>query len=426
MQIFLIEQRQDSGILAYERLEEAIRQAGIRRMQVVVGDIGLLRRRAENISYQSSDPFAIFIGPTCVEKIEETVARARAVFPKVPLAAIVDNDTYALEAVRLRRLIDVRIMPVADIAQMANFVLDCESDTGAKLGLRTKGVISVCQLKGGVGCSTIAVGLAACWARNGLSVALIDLDDLNPQVTDWARVSNVHRQAVAEMLSQGVVPAYRLTELLGVVEGYDARLVAMGQPENYYQGFHFKADILEDAPSSSEFISSIIQVLQNEFDVVVIDGGRSWGISSFASLAPSQHTLLVIDDDGMSLRRSLLNLRRLRRESDDPKEFDLNRWSVLLNAYTGKLLTISDVSEEIEDLGIFPDTSHLYTIPFSETGRQWGGPGESFYELADRQAKFALEEVAFSLVPFRREMNVSSNGIVDRFQSLTGLALGRK
>lgn len=73
-----------------------------------------------------------------------------------------------------------------------------------------------------------------------------------------------------------------------------------------------------------------------------------------------------------------------------------------MNAYSGRLLSPKDVSDEIEDLNIFPSTTHLHTVPFSESGRLWGGPGESFYDLADNTAKLAIEDLAFGLIPFRR------------------------
>lgn len=377
------------------RLQEALRRMGLKRAQMVEGDGDFSNSRLKEA------PVAAFLGPGCYPKLEELITSFRAYLPTTPVAIVLDNDVYATEAVDLRRTIPLRIVPLADIAQMAQFILESESRAPGSAVSTNRGVVTVAQLKGGVGASTIAAGLAACWARHELSTVIIDLDDLNPQLTDWARVGTAQRKVVAELLRAGSVPSHRLDEMLSGVEGFDGGLAVIGQPENYSEAFHFRADVLDRAPSSADFINALIPVLQEEFDVIVIDAGRSWGVSCFASLILSQHVLLITDDDGMSLRRTVDNLLRLYRESEDPAEFDLAKWKIIFNAYTQRLLTPNDVTTEIEELEIFPDTTSLFTIPFSERGRQWGAPGESFYDAAEDHIKEILRDLAFNLIPFR-------------------------
>ena len=259
------------------------------------------------------------------------------------------------------------------------------------------------QCKGGVGATTLASSLAACWAKHDLSVALLDLDDVNPQITEWAQVGLAKRKTVIELLRHGAVPKQRINELAHPVEGYDGKLVAIGQPENYHESFQLKADVLDGTPSCENYIKSLLTILQDEFDAVVIDGGRSWGIATFAALPFCQNILLVTDDDGMSLYRTLATFQRIYRESDDTEEFDLKKWHVVLNAYTAQLLSPKEVADEIQQLNLFPETSNLFTVPFSETGRQWGAPAQSFYELAEDPIRNIIEEMAFSMIPFRQQ-----------------------
>jgi len=195
-------------------------------------------------------------------------------------------------------------------------------------------------------------------------------------------------------------------------------LPLLRQPESYNESFHFKADILEGAPSIAEFLYSLIETLRAEFDVVILDGGRSWGVATFSILPLCQYVLLVTDDDGMSVRRTLDGLQRLRRESDDPNEFDLQRWSLLLNGYTGALISPKELAKEVSDMELLPPESNLYTIPFSEKGRQWGAPGQTMYEVADERTLSVIRKVAYSLIPFRAEGE--EKGLVQKWKNMLG------
>ncbi|MCB0360464.1 MAG: AAA family ATPase [Bdellovibrionales bacterium] len=405
MRILIIDPNPESREVLATRVREALRQVGLKRTELAEGDLTLLNAPGED-----GNSICAFLGPGCYDGAERCLQLFRSTFPTAPVALVLDNEIYAEDAVELRRILSVRIMAVADIAQMAAFILDSDQQLSAQPGSRNRGVISVAQLKGGVGATTIAAALAACWARHELSICLIDLDDINPQLTDWGRAGPSQRKVVADLLRQGEIPKYRVNELLHPIEGYDGRLVVVPQPERYQESFHFKADILEGAPTAAVFIESLLGALREEFDVIVCDCGRSWGIATFGILPMSQHVLLVSDDDGMSVRRTLDNLHRLARESDDEEEFDLSRWSVVLNAYTGKLLSPKDLSVEIQELDLFPESAVLYTVPFSERGRQWGGPGKSFYDMAEPAVRAGIEKMAFNLVPFRQDTDEAISG----------------
>jgi len=421
MRILCIDPDISSREILSRRLAEATRQTELRGVEVLAGDLNIV-----DADVREGVRSIAFFGPGCYRTLRKHIEQFRSMSPHMPLAIVLGNEVYADVAVDVRKEYNLRTMPLADIAQMAQFVMDCEQHLQPTGEEQTAGVISIVQLKGGVGASTLACALSACWARHDLSVALVDLDDVNPQLTDWARVSPAKRQTMQELMLQGDVPKHRINELVSPVEGFNGKLVAVGQPEHYSEGFHFKADVLEDAPSIGVLISSLVATLRQEFDLVVIDCGRSWGISTFASLPLSQHVVLVTDDDGLSLRRTLDNLRRIYRDSDDAAEFDFRKWSVVLNAYTGRLLSPGDVNDEIEQMELFPESTDLFAVPFSNEGRLWGAPGETFYDLADAGTRKVLTDLAFALIPFRR-LDISKSTPVDKIkeqlQRLTGIAL---
>ncbi len=413
MQIVIIDSIPESRALLIGRVSEAIRQT-----ELNISVVELDRARIETFEWENA--CGCLVGPGAFEDLDEIIERVRIVFPLGHIAAVLESQTYASQAVHLHKRLNLQIVALEDLVQIASFLIDCDArKNGFGNEPKGKGVVGFCQMKGGVGCTTLAAGFAACWARHGMSVAAIDFDDVNPQLTAWARVGLVQRTVTSEFLRTGEVPASRINEMVHPVENFEGRLVVVGQPEAYNESFHFKANVLEGAPSASEFVTSLVHVLSNEFDVVVIDMGRSWGVASFATLPLCQSLMLITDDDGMSVRRTLDSFQRLRKESDDQEEFNLDRWSLVLNGFTGKLISPKEIAQEIQEMDLFSAQSNLFTVPFSDAGRQWGAPGQSFFDAADDHTKHVIKKIACNLVPFRYEAEKSlGTKLIRRVQAL--------
>jgi cellulose biosynthesis protein BcsQ len=281
-----------------------------------------------------------------------------------------------------------------------------------------KGVVGICQLKGGVGASTLAASLAGCWARNGLKVTLVDLDDVNPHITEWAKVGPACRNATYEFLRSGEIKTENVEMLLSPVEGFDGKLSVVGQPCAYHESFHFKARVLRGAPTANEFMTSLLPLLAAQSDVVVLDFGRSWGMATFSALPFCQHVVLVTDDDPVSIDRSLDSLQRIKEDSDDPAEFDFSRWSILLNGYTKRLVTAEHVADEVKKTGLVPADAHLFVVPFSLRGRQWGALGRTFYDCAEPKVQQRLSEIASALIRFHTPTELKKQSFFQKCRAL--------
>lgn len=394
--ILIYERSPEGRAMLRGRLLEAARQADI-------GEIALREfTRAEIDSIDWDDVFCCVLGPDINAETDEIVDRLRVAYPLGSVALTLSAEEYAHRAVALRRSLAVQVFAVHDVAQLTGFLLNAatEPTLTAPEPLRDS-VIGVCQLKGGVGASTIAAALGGCWVRHGLSVALVDLDDVNPHLTQWARATPRQRTMSSHCLRHGEVEPTRLNELVAPVFGFDGRFVVVPQPELYNDSFHFKANVIDDAPAATEFITSSLAALGREFNVVVFDLGRSWGIATLAALRRCSHVVLIVDDDFISLERSLANLTRLRSESGDLREFDLQRWSVILNGNTGRNLTTSEAAATIARAKLFPPDANLYAVPFSAAAQRWSQGGSTFYEMTDQRTRDILRKIACNLVPFR-------------------------
>jgi hypothetical protein len=241
---------------------------------------------------------------------------------------------------------------------------------------------------------------------HGLAVALVELDDVNPQLTEWAAVPQAQRQLISELLRHGAVPYYRLPEIVTPVRGHGDSFVVVGLPEFYQESFHYKADILENAASGAEFVRSLLHALRHQYDVVVVDAGRSWGTAAFSALTFSQHVAFVTSTERTASFRSLKNLYRFYRESEDVAEFDFAKWQIVANRPAPG--SGADIHEVLHQFDFLPPGLAVTEIDYSERARDWSRVQHGFYSSAGHTVRETINRFAFSLVPFRASVPPAS------------------
>ncbi len=268
-------------------------------------------------------------------------------------------------------------------------------------------VIGICQLKGGVGATTLAAALGGCWARAGKTVTLVDFDDVNPHLTSWAASEASVRAAVSRALRAGIVGS--VDSISSPIPGYDGKLRVVPQPIAYHESFHYKANVLEGAASATEFVHALLLALERSSDLSLLDLGGSWGMATFAALPHCARVLCIVDDDPLSVSRSFESLRRLSAESDDGREFDFNRWSVVLNGFTNQVISPETMGMKVRQCGLFQASTEVMFVPFSAPGRDWGSAGVTFYDSADRRARIAIEKICDSIQHFQSGAQAASS-----------------
>jgi MinD-like ATPase involved in chromosome partitioning or flagellar assembly len=406
MQLVVVDTSPPMRAALLGRVQEASRQAGLQRIAVIEVD----PLNLDGVNWSAT--IGCFIGSGCGTMLKDLLAKLQAAQSVCPVALVLDLETYASDAVAIHKILGREVIAETDLTQMANFIVDCERDaSGRPSGVRTRHIIGVTQLKGGVGGTSLTAALGVCWSMAGKTVALLDFDDVSPQLTEWAGIPHAQRILTGELLRSGEVTIDRLRDFVHPIEGFDGQLVAIGQPLQYSEAFHFRAYVMEGAPSASEFVTSVLSLLSTEYDVVLIDLGRSWGVSTFAALPWCEKVLFVMDDDGITVRRSLDSLSRLKQESGDPEEFNLNKWVVALNKVTGRRLSESDIAVAIEQAELLPKSTPIVTIPYTERGRQWGASGTSMYTLSEARVRAAFDNLAEILAPQSRKPTVSGSSV---------------
>ena len=324
MQIVVVDTTPQLRASLLGRVQEAARQAGMQRVAIVEVD----PLNLDDVKWSAT--IGIFLGVGCGAMIKELLGKLQSAGCEAPLAIVLDAETYAGEAVAIHKILGRVVVSETDLTQMATFIVDCERvASGRPLGIRTRCILGIAQCKGGVGTTSITAAMGTCIARAGYTVAMVDLDDVAAHLTEWGRVGTTQRMLVSELLKAGEFTTERLRDLVTPIDGFDGRLVVVGQPYSYSEAFHLKSYVLEGAPTASVFVNSLLSLLSTEYEVVLIDLGRSWGIATFAALPWCEKVALVMDDDGLSIRRSIDTLSRFKQESGDPEEFNLAKWSVI-------------------------------------------------------------------------------------------------
>jgi chromosome partitioning protein len=149
-----------------------------------------------------------------------------------------------------------------------------------------KQVVSVVNLKGGVGKTTSAVNLAACWAEQGKKVLLVDLDPQGSASICVGVMSRGRRllDAMQKIITLPVVP----TDVMGL------DLVPSG-PE-----LAAARQIFIDGPGDEIFASCLRQTT-GDWDCVVIDCPPSLDVLTMSSLLASQHVIVPVEASFLGL-----------------------------------------------------------------------------------------------------------------------------
>lgn len=168
-------------------------------------------------------------------------------------------------------------------------------------------IISVSNMKGGVGKTTLTANLAAHYDRQGYSVLLIDFDfqgSLSQAALSAAGMAEI--PSVADHLIEGDLTP---TELL-----LRARLLEPTLPNSriftcYYEFSNTETNVLAEwmngAREEVRFsLSSFLNTpqVQEEYDVVLIDTGPRFTTSTINALCASTHILIPTILDAMSAR----------------------------------------------------------------------------------------------------------------------------
>lgn len=197
------------------------------------------------------------------------------------------------------------------IERLPSFQRPAASEVGRKPGR----IISVTGASGGVGCSAIAVNLAAVLAEDrATKVALVDLDLLYGSI---AASLNLHA-------------AHGLLEVLESSERLDQQLMQRSLIHHAESGLYVLPgpDTIEDSGRvEPEPLGCVLSMLVEMFDYLVIDTSKALHVTDMLALERADRILLLVQSDLVNLYHSarLLGLFRRLDGLDERVRVILNR-----------------------------------------------------------------------------------------------------
>lgn len=149
-----------------------------------------------------------------------------------------------------------------------------------------KKVVSVVNLKGGVGKTTTAVNLAACWGELGKKVLLVDMD---PQGSASISVGVMNE---GNELLDALERVAELPVVSTEVPGLD--LVPSGMALA-------TAGLWITEDGGNEILAKCLEQTQGSLDIVIIDCPPSLGFHTMNSLMASQHVIIPVETSFLGL-----------------------------------------------------------------------------------------------------------------------------
>jgi len=190
--------------------------------------------------------------------------------------------------------------------------------------------ISIALQKGGVGKSTTSQALASTLGFKNKKVLLIDMDSQG-NVTYSSGVDNPHR-SITDVLGEDCKPH----EALIHCKYYD--LLAA---DSYLTN-------VEMADIEPTLLKNSIELLQNEYDFIIIDTPPALGNLSINSLVASDYVIIPTDPRPYSLQ-GLGTLYNTIESVRNTHNSDLKILGILLIKYNNRTILNRDIKDMIED-----------------------------------------------------------------------------
>ncbi len=294
-------------------------------------------------------PLTIVLGPSVAPHDAVGIAeQQRLRRPAVGVVLVRDTvDTRLLtEALRagVREVVLASdLSAVADAVKRSDELseaLRAQSATEAGIDGVTKGmVVTVFSAKGGAGKTTLATNLAAALADRGRrDVVLIDLDLAFGDVAIALQLFPAHTIANAVPLAEADLDFAGLQALL---TPHSPGLTTLAAP--------LEPGAAETVPAT--LVTKIIQVLQENFDYVVIDTPPAFDDQVLAAFDLSEVIVLIATLDIPALKNLKLTLETL-----DLLNYSRDKWRIVLNRADSKVgLPIVEVERTLR----VPIVSHV-------------------------------------------------------------------
>lgn len=344
----------------------------------------LPRINVKPVSFQElkfhSSPDLLIVGEELVSFDLTQLGEVRKLAPNAPIIVRIDDTLNHISTIeQLARFGADDVMPTYISAQefLRKVILLTRRNKVKKIGK----LIVVDSAKGGVGVTTVAAGLADALVGQGKRVALLDLDFDTQDLSRFLQAKPFVNENLQLLLDKQRPVTQEFVEHCLVKVWQDSELYCMPPIADCEQIYDLRSGY------SRNFLS-ILEILDSEFDCVVVDAACARGAWTKALYLTADKVVLVVNNDPATLYASVDKITKIRAAAPSVEVVVLEN-AALKSGLPSKLLR-----REFNRAAKLSESFWAESLPYCKQGSRWPGSGSTVLS----QAKESLNSGFISLL----------------------------
>ena len=301
---------------------------------------------------------------------------------EAPIFLVVPAENFSLRLLRRFERLSVKVLRTDEVdIRIVHEFMSCSQRHPQQVGGK---IVSIVGVKGGVGATSITIGLAHAASALNKKAIVVDLSSAGV-ISHYLHSSRWHSADYRSLLVERLAPARTMLERF--VEEAPCGVELLLPPAG---GLEIRELWLRNQ-ECFEITLSLLEMLREVYDLVIIDSAHAEGVLPFSVLYRSDVILYVAANEPASVH--LLH-EKLQERNDLPPDI---RYVILLNLLADNALSSADVVDFLDARGI-EDAVEVCSIPRDIRAGQWIGGGNTLYTEGGRRIQAVLRSLVSSIV----------------------------
>ena len=188
----------------------------------------------------------MILGNFAKDQILEINSRLNSIFPNVPIVLLLSSEDYLEDAVELHKKTLIRVIALGDLPQISQLLINLAQPASKSHEFLGKArVLSLVNIKGGVGTTTIASSLATYYSESNISSLLVDLNHSNQNLSAFYDYSIEGKSALEQAFKITVPELKHLKPCIEDITNNDGKTISIiGAPKTFQESYQLHSATL--------------------------------------------------------------------------------------------------------------------------------------------------------------------------------------